>query len=227
MHYLRWRRHGDVGEVLPQRQHQHPDTCSVVENGEPCGRPHVARGYCNLHVQRWRKHGDPLWIAPDTSEQRFWAGIGMGPLMPNLEKTPCWLWTGATIKGYGQFHFDGGRYVHRFSFARTFPMFWPGFLEQFQIDHRCHNKACVRPDHLRPVTNKQNQENYSGPQRNSRSGVRGVWWDKHHQKWCAKVVHNGKNNNVGYFTDLAEAEAAVIAKRNELHTYNDLDRVSS
>jgi hypothetical protein len=30
---------------------------------------------------------------------------------------------------------------------------------------------------------------------------------------------------VGYFLDLAEAEAAVIAKRNELFTHNDRDRV--
>lgn len=34
----------------------------------------------------------------------------------------------------------------------------------------------------------------------------------------SKYVH------VGYFTVKAEAEAAVIAKRNELFTHNDADR---
>ena len=35
---------------------------------------------------------------------------------------------------------------------------------------------------------------------------------------------NGKRHHVGYFTTVQDAEAAVIAKRNELFTHNDLDR---
>lgn len=31
-------------------------TCSI----EDCGRPHFARGWCNMHWKRWRRHGDPL-----------------------------------------------------------------------------------------------------------------------------------------------------------------------
>lgn len=90
------------------------------------------------------------------------------------------------------------------------------------VDHRCHNRGCVRPDHLRLATNKQNQENLSGPHQDSSSGVRGVSWEK--GRWRACVVHDGHKINVGRFVTLDEAEAAVRAKRLELFTHNDLDR---
>jgi len=35
-------------------------TCSVIEDGVPCGNPRNARGWCAMHYQRWVRHGDPL-----------------------------------------------------------------------------------------------------------------------------------------------------------------------
>jgi len=74
------------------------------------------------------------------------------------------------------------------------------------------------------VTNKQNHEHYRGPQRGNPSGLRGVSWDKRRRKWRAEVGHNGQCYHVGRFESLDDAEAAVIAKRIELFTHNDLDR---
>lgn len=45
------------------------------------------------------------------------------------------------------------------------------------------------------------------------------------RKWAGQVTHDGKAYWVGVFEDILEAEAAVIAKRLELFTYNELDRV--
>lgn len=42
------------GADMPKR------TCSVPE----CDRPHLARGWCNVHWKRWKKHGDPLASIP-------------------------------------------------------------------------------------------------------------------------------------------------------------------
>ena len=59
----------------------------------------------------------------------------------------------------------------------------------------------------------------------SASGVRGVHFRNDLRKpWVAVVTHNGKAVRVGSFNSVEEAEAAVIAKRNELFTHNDLDR---
>jgi hypothetical protein len=92
------------------------------------------------------------------------------------------------------------------------------------LDHKCHNPACVRPGHLRPLPRKQNNENLGQLNRNNTSGVRGVTWNKRMNRWVARVGHNGERIYVGHFRRLADAEAAVIAKRNELYTHNDIDR---
>ena len=134
----------------------------------------------------------------------------------------CWIWTGKLRPdGYGQVSLYGSVGLpHRVSYELA-----NGYIEAgAHIDHKCHNRACVNPEHLRPVTSKQNGENRSGASRVSKTGVRGVRWVEKRGKWRAQVGHRGHNFHVGYFTDLLDAEAAVIAKRNELFTHNDLDR---
>lgn len=87
-----------------------------------------------------------------------------------------------------------------------------------QVDHICHNHACVNLSHLRLVTNKQNSEHRAGPYSNSTTGVRGI--TRNGAKWRARVGHNYRKHFVGDFDSLEEAEAAVISKRNELFTHN-------
>ena len=90
-----------------------------------------------------------------------------------------------------------------------------------EIDHRCHNRGCVNPEHLQAVTHKQNQENRTGAQENNTScGIRGVTWDPKNKMWRARAGHNGKNYDGGRFRTLYEAEAAAIALRNSLHSNN-------
>jgi hypothetical protein len=62
-------------------------------------------------------------------------------------ETPCWIWTGSlTPKGYGQM--SGGRRAHKVFFERE----CGPVPEGLQLDHLCHQRACVRPDHQEPVT---------------------------------------------------------------------------
>lgn len=145
---------------------------------------------------------------------RFWAKV---------EKTEsCWNWTGAKNgHGYGQLVRSGKSiYVHRYSFLIRGIELPPGKV----VDHICRNQLCVRPEHLRLVTPKQNRENLATSSRVNASGIRGVNWDKKAKKWRAVVGHESKGYDLGYFTDLADAENAVVAKRLELHTHNDADR---
>lgn len=148
---------------------------------------------------------------------RFWAKVDKSGY--------CWMWTACrNERGYGTFGIKQGdaRKVvkaHRLSYVMAFGED-PGSR---LIDHRCHNHSCVRPAHLRLATTKQNQENLARA-RPSTSGVRGVSWATRHDRWLAKVTHNGKTVYVGLFDDIPSAERAVIAKRIELFTHNDLDR---
>jgi hypothetical protein len=149
----------------------------------------------------------------DPVEQRFWTKI---------EKSGgCWLWTAyITTHGYGSFW--DGKYIsaHRYSYALANGPIQKGL----EIDHVCHNRGCVKPDHLRIVTQKQNNENQNGVTARNTSGVLGVFWNSRVNKWEASVTHNYKKILVGRFEDIEVAEAAVIAKRNKLFTHNDQDR---
>ena len=198
--------------------------CSV----DNCPVASRKRGWCERHYQRWRNHGDPVAGIKDknvirgTNEERFWARVDKSG------SNGCWIWTGwRTEKGYGGFtlHSPEGnwtRRAHRYAYELLVGAIPDGIL----IDHRCHNRPCVNPEHLRPVTPKQNEENRAGATRRSKSGVRGVYWHKAEKKWHAQVGHHGRNVHVGFFDDLRAAEQAVIAKRNELHTHNDIDRAA-
>ena len=146
-----------------------------------------------------------------TAEERFWEKV---------DKTDeCWLWTGACErKGYGRFGYEGKVVrVHRLSYA------WANgeIPEGLHIDHRCHQRNCVRPEHLRLVTNAQNHQNRRGANSNNATGVRGVSWDKRARKYRARVDLSGKWCSAGSYDTLEEAEAAVIAKRRELFTHDD------
>lgn len=154
--------------------------------------------------------------SPITPADRFWAKV---------DKTgDCWLWTGAlTDQGYGNFWVSGKNvYAHRFAWELLQSLVPLGQ----KLDHRTTcPKHCVNPEHLRVTSHKQNLENRAGAQSNSKSGVRGVVWHRRAKKWEARITHNRKTIHAGLFNTISEAEAAVIAKRRELFTHSDLDRV--
>jgi hypothetical protein len=186
-------------------------TCSI-EGCDGIGSK-LGNTLCTKHYQRQRKHGNPhTRLIPERFEDRFWSKV---------EKSEsCWNWTGAKVNGYGvvKRHTVQGQ-AHRFSYEMAKGPIPEGLF----IDHICRNPSCVNPDHLRPVTQKQNRENLSQSGRGV-SGTRGVTWLPESSKWFARVKHGYRDYYVGRFDDLEEARAAVIAKRNELYTHNDADR---
>jgi len=72
-----------------------------------------------------------------------------------VQKTEgCWLWLGPCHRtGYGQYYFKGHRLAaHRIAYELENGPIPLGL----QLDHLCRVRACVRPDHLEPVTQRDN-----------------------------------------------------------------------
>src|SRR5262245_13998742 len=96
----------------------------------------------------------PVPTPPTPQErERFWR---------HVEKRPdgCWVWTAALFtSGYGAFFLRGStRRAHRVLYVWTH-----GEHDQEVLDHVCENRACVNPDHLRPVSQRENTLIGDGP----------------------------------------------------------------
>ena len=66
----------------------------------------------------------------------------------------CWQWlAGHSTHGYGRF-FNGYRTMQAHRFA--YELFVGAIPANFQIDHLCRNVSCVNPEHLEPVTMREN-----------------------------------------------------------------------
>lgn len=154
-------------------------------------------------------------VSVSADSERFWSKVD--------KSGDCWLWTGARDgRGYGHLR----RGPRNFKAHRYVLMLAGIDVTGRDVDHTCHTRACVRPDHLRLVTRKQNLENFQGARRDSKSGIRGVFWDTTLQKWTGSVNHFGKAYRKSFQT-CEEASDWVLAKRLELHTHNDADRSRS
>lgn len=93
--------------------------------------------YTNINPQKIRK---PL-------AERFWAKV--------LKTDKCWLWQGHINKvtGYGMILINRrpeSAHITSYKLAgRQIP-------ESMELDHLCRNRSCVNPDHLEPVSHREN-----------------------------------------------------------------------
>lgn len=96
--------------------------------------------------------------------ENFWNRVDTnGPMPTNKpELGRCWMWTGSKQRqGYGMVYFYGGltKMAHRMAYE-----FIKGPIpEGLTLDHLCRNHPCVNPNHLEPVTNRENILRGTGP----------------------------------------------------------------
>lgn len=69
------------------------------------------------------------------------------------EPDECWPWLGKLHDGYGHFSFNGmNMKAHRAAVILAGRAIPKGMM----IDHKCRNRACVNPTHLRIVDHRTN-----------------------------------------------------------------------
>lgn len=62
-----------------------------------------------------------------------------------VDNNGCWLWQrGKTSAGYGE---NRGQYAHRYYYQ----VYKGKITDGFDLDHLCHVRSCVNPDHLEAV----------------------------------------------------------------------------
>lgn len=123
------------------------ERCSVAN----CGRRKIARGWCPTHYRRWKLGLDmnqPVKTPGGPLIDRVMARVDLA------DPEDCWRWVGRqSANGYGQL-WDEGKTVlaHR----ATYELLVGPIPEGLQLDHLCRVRDCVNPDHLEPVTSREN-----------------------------------------------------------------------
>lgn len=129
---------------------------------------------------------------------------------------PCWEWDGAHAKaGYARMRLRNPRRaveVHRLVFILEHGEMAPGI----HVDHRCHNRGCVRGSHLRALTPAQNGQNRAGATSVSSTGVRNVFPDRRRGGFVVSVKKDGVAHYGGSWPSVESAERAAIALRQSI-----------
>lgn len=155
--------------------------CTVDE----CNSKHYAKGLCTKHYQRMINSGstqDPLkpceckidgcktkvkskgfCIKHYTRFIRFGCADSVSVIIGNdklrlessckVNESGCWEWVKHKKNGYGITVLQG---KHEQAHRASWKVFIGEIPDGMQINHRCHNRSCINPDHLYVGTQKQN-----------------------------------------------------------------------
>ena len=117
-----------------------------------CCKRAEKRGWCSAHYSMWRRNGDPLTRrAVEYGEPLRWLKAHV-----SHRGDPCLIWPfGGNGNGYGRIQYEGtSRYPHRVMCQLTHG---PAPSRGYQAAHKCGNRECVNPEHLRWLDQSGNE----------------------------------------------------------------------
>lgn len=130
------------------------DGCDGNSHWKAQGR----RGWCSKHYRRWAAHDDPAQgRVANGSLLAFIEGVAL-----SFDGAACLEWPfGKSDNGYGTLRIAGKRwFAHRYTCTRAHG---PA-PNNADTAHRCGNRACVNPRHLRWASRSQNMEDATAHQ---------------------------------------------------------------
>jgi hypothetical protein len=139
-HYQRLVANG--GPHLKERREILPN-CTI----EGCGRPTRSWNLCSRHYYKSRTKGlDGDYTVVNDNKLRLKTNSV-------IDQNGCWIWAKSTWNGYGKTILSGKvMQAHRAS--------WKTFVGNIpigvQVNHKCHVRDCINPDHLYLGDQKQN-----------------------------------------------------------------------
>jgi hypothetical protein len=91
---------------------------------------------------------------------------------------------------------------------------------KIHVDHVNHNTLDNRKTKLRDLTPSGNHQNRNGASKHSKTGVRGVFWNKKSNKWEVQVRVKGKRVFYKKVSSRDVAERLAVLARQEFMPYS-------
>jgi hypothetical protein len=102
------------------------------------------------------RNGRPFTLAERPTPDSY----DIDSLMLRVRQEPdgCWTWLGSTRNGYGSVFTGSGLVGRRNRMAHrvAYELLVGPVSNDLTLDHLCRNRGCVNPDHLEPVSNREN-----------------------------------------------------------------------
>ncbi len=99
---------------------------------------------------------------------------------------PCWMWIGTkSASGYAQLRMPHTTVrAHRWLYEHIYGP------QKKQLDHLCRNRACINPDHLEPVTCRENL--LRSPLTQASKNSKRIRCQRGHKDWGQRADGSGR-----------------------------------